>query len=61
MFLIEALKNKVILQFNRDESLQLTRSPEIALKNNHKNKILSFTLRRNFKTSIESDYFLWPF
>jgi len=60
-FLLHALRTQVILHFNRSDSVRLCRSTDIGLKHSEEEQTVSFTLRREFTTGVESKYFLWPF
>jgi hypothetical protein len=51
----------IILQFPRQESIELRESNEITLKDDPNNKIIDFVMRTEFECNLEGDVFYTPF
>jgi hypothetical protein len=58
---IDLLKSSIVLQFNRDESILVTKQQDITFTQNSKECLLNFTIRKTLNTKIEADLFWSPF
>jgi hypothetical protein len=60
-FTLQELQQNIILQFNRNDAINLAKSIDISIINNQKSQVLSFTIRKNLKCKIDCNFFWSPF